>query len=402
MFYKSKESKKHGDSQMKILYGINTNGQGHTNRSRIFINQLLKDGHEVQVLFAGDRKPPKYAFDIVPKTYYRPGPFDIYENHKISVSKTFQHNIVKLGNYIEVRRELIELDSKENFDIFFSDFDQYTCYVGKRVGKPVICINRQSVINHPLIDRTHLKGHEILTTTMIVNAMQHSYIHCFAIDFTQKIETHNDITLFPLIWKPEFEKYDVTTGNHITVYLSWHNPKELVDVFTKFPKETFYVYGFNKNKRIKNVIFKETSRDGFLKDLVSCKGIIGNAGFNLGWEACLLKKFIWMIPFETQYEQTINALGLEKLGQAFISHKISEKNLSRYLNWIKSKNYRPKNNLTILKASDLLNRVYNLLENYNREYYPDRMQLRREIKLGVNRWRMRQEIRKEIKLNNLG
>lgn len=394
-------TKRTGDSQMKILYGINTNGQGHINRSRIFINQLIKDGHEVHVLLAGQRKPPKYAFELVPKTLFRPGPFDIYENHKISVSKTFQHLIVNLGNYVDIRRELIELDSKENYDIFFSDFDQYTCYVGKRVGKPVICINRQQAIIHPLLDRTHLKGHERLSTLMIVSAMQPYYNHCYAIDFTQTIETYEDITLFPLIWKPEFEKYDITTENHITAYLSWYDPKEIVKIFTKFPNETFNVYGFNRDKKIQNVNFKETSRDGFIKDLVSSKGIIGNAGFNLGWEACLLKKFIWTIPFETQYEQKTNAFRLEKLGQAFVSNKIDENNLAGYLNWIESKNYHSKNNIKILQASDLLNHVYKFLDNYNREYTPNRRQLRRDVKLDVNRWRMKQEIRKEIKIENL-
>ncbi|NHJ40634.1 MAG: hypothetical protein FK731_11425 [Asgard group archaeon] len=387
---------------MKILYGINANGQGHINRSRVFINQLIKDGHEVQILLAGHRKPPEYAFELVPKTMYRPGPFDIYENHKIVLGKTLQHNLLKIGDYLDVRKELIELDLKENYDIFFSDFDQYSCYVGKKVGKPVICINRQNAILHPSLDRDHLNGYEILGTLMILNAMQPYYNHCYSIDFTQTIETVNDNTLFPLIWKPEFDNYDITIDNHITAYLAWYNPKEIVNVFTKFPEETFYVYGFNVNKKIKNVIFKETSREGFLEDLVSSKGIIGNAGFNLSWEACLLKKFIWTIPFETQYEQTTNAYRLEKLGQSFVTNKISEKNLLGFLNWIESQNYHPKNNLTILKASDLLNHVYNFLESYSKEYTPNRRQLRREVKINMNRWRMKQEIRKEIKVKNLG
>ncbi|NHJ31862.1 MAG: hypothetical protein FK732_03275, partial [Asgard group archaeon] len=38
---------------MKLLYGINTNGQGHINRSRIFISELIADGHEVHVFLSG-------------------------------------------------------------------------------------------------------------------------------------------------------------------------------------------------------------------------------------------------------------------------------------------------------------------------------------------------------------
>ena len=52
---------------MKVLYGMSSNGQGHINRSRIFIQQLIKDGHEVHILLAGKR-PPQYAYEVVERT----------------------------------------------------------------------------------------------------------------------------------------------------------------------------------------------------------------------------------------------------------------------------------------------------------------------------------------------
>ena len=40
---------------MKILYGIQTTGNGHISRSREVVRELKKLGHEVQVLFSGSK-----------------------------------------------------------------------------------------------------------------------------------------------------------------------------------------------------------------------------------------------------------------------------------------------------------------------------------------------------------
>ena len=67
---------------MKLLYGINTNGQGHINRSRIFISELIADGHEVHVFLSG-KQPPKYAYELADRVFFKTGPFDIYQDNKV-------------------------------------------------------------------------------------------------------------------------------------------------------------------------------------------------------------------------------------------------------------------------------------------------------------------------------
>ncbi|NHK32845.1 MAG: hypothetical protein FK730_15970, partial [Asgard group archaeon] len=121
---------------MKVLYGINSNGQGHINRSRIIIDQLIKDGHEVHVLLSG-KEAPNYAYELSPKVFFRPGLIDIFKNQKITISKTFNTNIQRLGVYLKIRKELVELDYKENYDAIFSDFEPHTSVIGRRLKKPV-------------------------------------------------------------------------------------------------------------------------------------------------------------------------------------------------------------------------------------------------------------------------
>ncbi|HUT81000.1 MAG TPA: glycosyltransferase family protein [Candidatus Bathyarchaeia archaeon] len=385
---------------MKILYGINTNGQGHINRSRVFIDQLIQDGHEVHVLLSG-KEPPNYAFGLAPKTFHKPGIIDLYKNNKVDLNKTIQANLINIGDYLKARRELLELHAKENYDAIFSDFEPSSSTLGRKIGKPVICIDRHHAVFHPAVETSPGKGYDKIAMRIAINAMIPYYNHCYALDFTQSVETCDDITLFPLVWKSEFNNYDVSLEDHFVVYLSWFEQDELIGVFSKFPNETFHVYGFNKEKKIDNIHFKATSRDGFLKDLVSCKAVIGNAGFNLAWETCLLGKLIWTIPLESQFEQVTNAHRLQILGQGYSSNNLSVEDFSDFLDWAEEKQYINKNTLTIKQPSDLLSLAYDFLEKYERENFPKPRQIKKGIKYDLNPWRMKQDIRKEVKSDEI-
>ena len=385
---------------MKILYGINTNGQGHINRARVFITQLLEDGHDVHVLLAG-REPPSYAFDLSPKTFFKPGLIDFYKDHRVDLNKTLQVNLANIPEYTAVRKELIELDAKENFDAIFTDFEPHSSVVGKKTGKPVVCIDRQHAVFHPAITIAPGKPHEKLGMRWVQNVMMPFYNHCFALDFTETIETAGDITLFPLVWKQELNDLETTLGEHIVCYISWYESKEIIDVLSQFPRETFFVYGYNKDKKVKNIHFKKTTRQGFLQDMASSKAIIGNAGFNLAWEAFLLKKLIWTIPYQNQFEQVSNAYRLEQMGQGFKSEQLTASNLQAFLQWLEAKNYTPTTNLIVLQPSDLLKRVFDFLEEYWLETFPKSRYIRKGIRHELNRWRMQQEILNEIRLKTI-
>ena len=94
---------------MKVLYGINTNGQGHINRSSVVISQLIKDGHEVHVLLSG-KKPPIYAFDLSPNVFYRPGPIDFYKDNKVLIGKSVMSNFGRYAEFAKIIKEIVELD----------------------------------------------------------------------------------------------------------------------------------------------------------------------------------------------------------------------------------------------------------------------------------------------------
>ncbi|MHA1154472.1 MAG: glycosyltransferase family protein [Candidatus Heimdallarchaeota archaeon] len=356
---------------MKVLYGINTNGQGHINRSRVFVNELMNDGHEVQVLFSG-KKPPKYAYEIAPVAFYRLGPIDMYKDHKVDVYKSLQVNLGSMGKLTRNRRDLLEIVNSEEYDVIFTDFEPTSSVVGRILKKPVICIDHQQSIFHPANQEAPAKPLVKSGMKFAIRLMLPYYSHCFSIDFVNEIKVVDNHSLYPLIWKSEFNNLIITYENHYLVYLARYNKDEVIRVLSTFPEEIFHVYGFNTDEKHNNVFFKKTSRDGFLQDLVSCKGVIGNAGFNLAWEACIAKKNIWMIPHSNNFEQLSNAFRLKKHKRAFVTESLTRSEMRYFLTKSKEKDYKPTVEIPILQPSILMKEVYEFLNNYEEPKKKDR------------------------------
>lgn len=348
---------------MKVLYGINTNGQGHINRSTIFIKELMKDGHEVQVLFAG-KKPPKYAYDIAPVAFYRLGIIDMYKDNKVDVPKTLQVNLGSMGKLSKSRRDLLDIANSEKYDVIFTDFEPISSVIGRILKIPVVCIDHQQSIFHPANEEAPAKYYVKSGMKLAIRLMLPYYSHCFSIDFVNEIKVVDNHSLYPLIWKPEFNNLKITYENHNLVYFPRHDKEEIIKVLSAFPDETYYVYGFNTDEKINNIIFKKTSRDGFLQDLVSCKRVISNAGFNLGWETCIAKKNIWMIPHTNNFEQLSNAYRLKKSNRAFVTESLTKKEMEHFLTKSEEKDFKPTIETPILQASVLMKEAYEFLNKY--------------------------------------
>lgn len=342
---------------MKILYGVNSNGQGHINRARVFINELQKDGHDVHVLFSG-KQPPEYAYEIAPTAFYKLGPIDVYKDHKVDLSKTLQVNLGRLGKLTRNRRDLLELAEQEDYEVIFTDFEPTASVVGRILNKVVINIDHQHSAFHPANEEAPAKNSLKMNLKFAMRIMLPYYSHSFSLDFVPEISTVEDMTLFPLIWKPEFDRYKMKLGEHVLVYLARYNKDKMIKELTKIKDTTFKVYGFNYDDTINNVEMKKTEREGFIRDLTSAKFIITNGGFSLGWECCLANKLIWMIPHANNYEQLTNAYRLQKLGRAFVTEELTTEDMQEFEKQAEKIDYTPEINLPILPASVLMEQAY--------------------------------------------
>jgi uncharacterized protein (TIGR00661 family) len=135
-------------------------------------------------------------------------------------------------------------------------------------------------------------------------------------------------TLVAPILRAAVREIQPTSGDHVLVY---HNDPTgvvgLIEAMQELREQRFIAYNFeappNAAEAMPNIEFKDPDIDGFLVDLASAKAVVSTAGFTLISEALYLGKPLLVMPNGGIFEQTINALYLEreKLGEA-IMHRI--------------------------------------------------------------------------------
>jgi uncharacterized protein (TIGR00661 family) len=104
----------------------------------------------------------------------------------------------------------------------------------------------------------------------------------------------------------------------------------ICDILKQFP-ETFIIYGFNKDHVDENLIFKQFNEKEFYHDIASAKAIITTAGFTVISEALYLKKPLFCLPIQYQFEQIFNGRCVETMGVGVSHTKLSESDLKAFL-----------------------------------------------------------------------
>jgi uncharacterized protein (TIGR00661 family) len=119
---------------MKILYGIQSTGNGHISRSSKIIYHLIKNGCDVDILMSGNNSQVKLTF---PVKYQMSGFTFFYTNGgSIDYLRTF-YNL----NFLQFLKD-IKLDVT-SYDIIISDFEPITSWAAKLRGKECLGISNQ-------------------------------------------------------------------------------------------------------------------------------------------------------------------------------------------------------------------------------------------------------------------
>lgn len=300
---------------MNILYGVPGEGMGHATRSKVVIEHLLKE-HNVMVVSSSR------AYNFLDKAF--PGRVHeikgfhfAYRNSKVSKAGTFLLNLKQaprnlLFNFSEY------LHLKKNFEpqLVITDFESFTWAYARHHKIPAISIDNMQVMDRCLleIDIPATEKNNYRLAKAIVNAKVPGCAQYFITSFFDAPLVKKNTSLVPPIVRQAILQAAVTPGTHILVYQTSSTQTRVLEVLKELPAITFYVYGFNKDLKDGNVIFKSFSEEGFVKDLASARAVIANGGFSFISEAVYLKKPVYSFPLENQFEQFVNASYIEKLG----------------------------------------------------------------------------------------
>ncbi|MGZ7043820.1 MAG: MJ1255/VC2487 family glycosyltransferase [Methanobacterium sp.] len=327
------------DNKSRILYSVCGEGMGHAIRSSVIIEHLLKD-NEV-IIFASER-----AFDFLSEkfdnVYYIEGFNTVYTKNKAKYGSTFVAGMMELpGNLRRNMKILYSIARTFKPNIIISDFEAYSNLLSKILGIPLISVDNINVIAECWLDLhekylgQRLAAHGIIRS--FITRPKKYFITSF---FYPEIKNKNKAALYPPVLRKKIFNLKPSTGNHILVYQTSDSNYELIDVLRSIKEEQFIVYGFGVSRDESNIKFREFNEDEFFKELESCKAVIANGGFTLMSESLYLGKPVYAIPVERQFEQTLNALYLEKLGYGEFHEQISKESFEEFVSKLDS--YRDK------------------------------------------------------------
>lgn len=318
---------------MKILYGVVGEGMGHAMRSRVVLEHLVAQGHEIEIMASGRAKDfLGKRFEGVNKIH---GLHMIYEENRVRRGKTLWSNVltgaVGVPQNIKAYFDLIK-DFKPR--VVISDFESWTYLYAKAHGLPILSIDNMQIINRCTLPRPIIEGHEteFQVTKAFIKGKLPFCNHYFITSFFRPQVRKPDTTLVPPILRPEILAARRSRGDHLLVYQTAEGNDGLADVLQKAGIEC-RVYGMRrtiKEDQVEgNLRYRPFSEQGFIDDLASARGVIAGGGFTLMGEAVYLHKPMLAVPLEHQFEQVLNARYLELEGFGKEAKRLTEPGVVR-------------------------------------------------------------------------
>ena len=342
---------------MRILYGVAGEGRGHSSRARAFIEHLQKQRHSVLVLAYGlAYKVLKKDFRVIKIDGIR---FK-FEKEKLSLSGTIKKSLPLIIKNIRTGKTRDRKIMKFRPEIAITDFEPVTAIFSYKYKIPLISIDNQhrltfSKVNVPL---EHKKDY--LLAKLAVGTYIPKADYYIVLSFIPQRSRRKNVFFVSPILRKEVLGLKPKSKDYIAVYMN-QPYKSLIDILRDI-NERFVVYGFNKKGEKGNLIFKKDPRK-FLEDLASAKAVIASGGFTLMSESLYLKKPLFAIPLQGQFEQMLNALFLKQSGLGDFSENPSLSDIKRFLSNIKKyqkalNNYKIDSNEAVEVLDGILGRYF--------------------------------------------
>jgi uncharacterized protein (TIGR00661 family) len=295
----------------KIVYGVSGEGSGHSSRARPIAIHLQHEGHDVR-LVSYDRGYRNLADD-----------FDVFEtegltiassDNRVSLVRTFTQNIRRLPEGFEKLQQLRRTLFREfQPDCVITDYEPMTAHLAGVHDLPLITIDNQHRMRYMEIDYPPDLETEAQVTRNISRAIvPRPDVSLVTTFFFGKVL--NDRTfLFPPILRPAVLERRARDDGHTLVYLT-SGFETLLEQLSRFERERFVVYGYDRTETRGNLDYRPFDRERFMDDLASARAVVATAGFTLISEALFLRKPYLALPMTGQFEQQLNGYMLEKLG----------------------------------------------------------------------------------------
>ncbi len=314
-----------------ILYGVNGEGSGHSTRAKEVITHLQRQGHRVHVVsFDRGLRNLSESFPVTEIFGLR----ITYINNRVRYKRTVASNLIKAPRAARSLKQLTRLIEEEKISLVITDFEPLTCHAGHRKRLPVIAIDNQHAITNTRISLPPGYRRDAAAVKLVTRMMTPRANVYLVLSFFPAAARRRNTFVFPPIVRQEVLSTVPRSGDYALVYVT--SPAKDLAALLKQVRYKFIAYGFgcegpNGSSRDGNILFKKPSMEGFLRDLAGAGAVIANAGFSLVSEALHLGKPYLAIPVSHQFEQTLNAYYVDKMGYGAFWEKLNKEKIESFL-----------------------------------------------------------------------
>jgi len=305
---------------MKILYAIQTTGNGHLARAQNIIPRI-KEVAELEIITSGPKND--FLLEEKPIKHFTGVTFFYTDNGSVNWLKT-----IFLNNYFKFFKEVLSCPVKK-YDLIINDFEPVSAWSAR--FNNIKCFELTNQYSMSLSSVPKPKSYNKLILWAI------KYIIPSKLGYGYHYKKYTDRIFFPII-RDKIRNLRLTTSDEIIVYLPTYSPSNLIKIINKLTVKkrwTIFSLDAKKKEKIFGVNVEPLSEDIFLKKFAACYGIVCAGGFATTSEAIFLGKPMIVVPVEGQIEQQFNAAALKQEGVTVID-KFSDKNINIISNWISS------------------------------------------------------------------
>jgi uncharacterized protein (TIGR00661 family) len=305
---------------LKILYGVVGEGMGHAMRSRVVLEHLVGEGHDVEIMGSGravEFLEKRFGKDRANRIH---GLHMIYEENRVRRGRTLWSNV--LAGTTGIPKNIaayFELISSFRPEVVVSDFESWTYLYAKAHRLPILSIDNMQILNRCELPPEIYAGYE--ADFQIAKAFVKSKLpfcdEYFITTFFRPSIRKQKTRLFPPILRPEILKAQRSRGEHLVVYQTAEGNESLAETLKRTNIEC-RIFGMRRgitsDERDENLVYRPFSEQGFIDDVASSRGVIAGGGFTLMGECVYLHKPMLSVPIGGQFEQVLNGRYLSREG----------------------------------------------------------------------------------------
>jgi uncharacterized protein (TIGR00661 family) len=294
---------------MKILFGVQTEGNGHITQAIGVKQHLNNKGHDVALAFAAKKKKGlasyfKSEFELVE---YEGFDFVFGKNGRVIIWKTVLKNLIELPRLILSFKKICGVIDREKPDVIVNFYEPLVGLTSIFYPKiRYISIGHQYAMESS--EYPNVKGYFFQKIFLgIINGITSINSTIVALSYYEYSD--NSVVVCPPILREESYKLSNAQNDFVLVYLMNEDMlPQLISEATKHSEMKIECFTKLTKPHDIPVNLKVYNLDGklFQEKMKVCKSVVCSGGFETASEAILQKKPLLMIPMPNHYEQHCN------------------------------------------------------------------------------------------------